>query len=117
MKKNKKIKMYNEILNNYENKVEVNGVIAKKFFDTDINNNKFSKIIIENEKVIKDKKYITSIKCYLYNSLYNLVKNNGYKYGDYVKIIGELQNRNDNLVIFVNQIKLINKKECCDENY
>lgn len=102
--------MYNLIINNYQNKVVVNGVIAKKFFETDKFNNKFAKLIIENEKIMSNRKYKTSIKCYLYNSLYNIVKSNGYKYGDYVKVIGELQNRNNNLVIFVNHIYLLNNK-------
>lgn len=111
----KKNKMYNLILNDYQNKVIINGIIEKIFYDKDKNNNNYVKLIIKNKKVFSHLQYNTSIKCYLYNSLYNVVKNENYDYGDFIKIIGELQNRNNNLVIFVNEIYLLNKKG--DSNY
>lgn len=89
---------------NDKNKANIEGVIAKIYLDKDKNGKEFCKLIIESIKYVADKSLITSVKCYFYNKPYEYFKSNDFKIGDYVNIIGELQNRDDNIIIFTHKI-------------
>lgn len=91
-------------INNNINSVNIGGKIAKIYLDKDLNDKEYYKIIIENCRIVKDKEVITSVRCYFYNQCCDLIKNNKYERGDYIKVSGELQNRDNLLVVFVKDI-------------
>ena len=94
-------------LKNNANHVVICGKLAKRYFNIDNQEKKYSKIIIENSKRVKNKIIITSIKCYLYNKPYKQISSDEIRLNDYVKVIGELQNRDNNTIIFVHKINKI----------
>ena len=91
-----------------KNEIVIEGEIKSKYFNTDKSGKPYCKLMIIHTNISKNtKKFLCPVKCYLYNTQYNIVKNNGFHNGDLVNIVGSLQNRNDDLTIFVKNIKKI----------